>query len=67
MIKNKHLSQTELLERLEREGAFVSIYLVNGIKLQGVISGSDDYVIILKSTISHQMIYKHAISTIMST
>jgi len=41
----------------------VSIYLVNGIKLQGKIDSFDQYVIMLKNTVS-QMVYKHAISTI---
>ena len=41
----------------------MSIFLVNGIKLQGKIDSFDQYVIMLKNTIS-QMVYKHAISTI---
>jgi host factor-I protein len=41
----------------------VSIYLVNGIKLQGQIESFDQFVVLLKNTVS-QMIYKHAISTV---
>jgi len=41
----------------------VSIYLVNGIKLQGHIESFDQFVVLLKNAVS-QMIYKHAISTI---
>ncbi|MGH8549513.1 MAG: RNA chaperone Hfq, partial [Methylococcales bacterium] len=41
----------------------VSIYLINGIKLQGKIDSFDQYVVMLKNSIS-QMVYKHAISTI---
>jgi host factor-I protein len=41
----------------------VSIYLVNGIKLQGQIDSFDQFVVLLKNTVS-QMVYKHAISTI---
>jgi host factor-I protein len=41
----------------------VSIFLVNGIKLQGKVDSFDQYVIMLKNTVS-QMVYKHAISTI---
>jgi host factor-I protein len=41
----------------------VSIYLVNGIKLQGQVDSFDQYVILLKNTVT-QMVYKHAISTI---
>ncbi|MGO2462521.1 MAG: RNA chaperone Hfq, partial [Ewingella sp.] len=40
-----------------------SIYLVNGIKLQGQIESFDQFVILLKNTVS-QMVYKHAISTV---
>lgn len=55
--------QEPFLNILRKEGIQVSIYLVNGIKLQGEIESFDQYAIILKSTIS-QMVYKHAISTI---
>jgi len=41
----------------------VSIYLVNGIKLQGQIESFDQYVVLLKNTVT-QMVYKHAISTV---
>jgi len=48
---------------LRKEKIPVSIYLVNGIKLQGVIESFDQFVVLLKNTVS-QMVYKHAISTI---
>ena len=41
----------------------MSIYLVNGIKLQGNIDSFDQYVVLLRNTVT-QMVYKHAISTI---
>lgn len=41
----------------------VSVFLVNGIKLHGVIDAFDQYVVMLKSTVT-QMVYKHAISTV---
>jgi host factor-I protein len=41
----------------------VSIYLVNGIKLQGQIDSFDQFVVLLKNTVN-QMVYKHAISTV---
>ena len=41
----------------------VSIFLVNGIKLQGQVESFDQFVILLKNTVS-QMVYKHAISTV---
>src|SRR6188768_3593001 len=51
------------LNSLRKEKIPVSIYLVNGIKLQGVIESFDQFVVLLKNTVS-QMVYKHAISTI---
>lgn len=55
--------QDPFLNALRKEKIAVSIYLVNGIKLQGVVESFDQFVVILKNTIS-QMVYKHAISTI---
>lgn len=51
------------MNALRRERVPVSIYLVNGIKLQGQIESFDQFVILLKNTVS-QMVYKHAISTV---
>ncbi|WP_006788677.1 RNA chaperone Hfq [Thiorhodospira sibirica] len=55
--------QEPFLNTLRKERIPVSIYLVNGIKLQGQIDSFDQFVILLKNTVS-QMVYKHAISTI---
>lgn len=55
--------QSSFLNALRRERVPVSIYLVNGIKLQGQIESFDQFVILLKNTVS-QMVYKHAISTV---
>ncbi len=55
--------QDPYLNTLRKEKVPVSIYLVNGIKLQGHIESFDQFVILLKNNIS-QMVYKHAISTI---
>ena len=55
--------QDPYLNALRRERIPVSIYLVNGIKLQGQIESFDQFVILLKNTVS-QMVYKHAISTV---
>ena len=62
MSKGQNL-QDNFLNTLRKEHTPVSIFLVNGIKLQGKIDSFDQYVIMLKNTIS-QMVYKHAISTI---
>ena len=55
--------QDPFLNALRRENTAVSIYLVNGIKLQGQIDSFDQFVILLKNSVN-QMVYKHAISTI---
>ena len=55
--------QDPFLNVLRKERIPVSIFLVNGIKLQGQIESFDQFVILLKNTVN-QMIYKHAISTI---
>ncbi|HFD12430.1 MAG TPA: RNA chaperone Hfq [Crenotrichaceae bacterium] len=62
MSKGQNLQDT-FLNALRKERVPVSIFLVNGIKLQGQIDSFDQYVVMLKNTIS-QMVYKHAISTI---
>jgi host factor-I protein len=62
MSKGQNL-QDPFLNALRKEHIPVSIYLVNGIKLQGRIDSFDQYVVILKNSIN-QMVYKHAISTI---
>ena len=58
--------QEPFLNALRKEKIQVSIFLVNGIKLQGQVDSFDQYVIILKNTVN-QMVYKHAISTIVPT
>jgi host factor-I protein len=58
-----HSLQDPFLNALRRERVPVSIYLVNGIKLQGQIESFDQFVILLRNTVS-QMVYKHAISTV---
>lgn len=64
MSNNKgQMLQDPFLNALRREHIPVSIYLVNGIKLQGQVDSFDQYVILLKNTVT-QMVYKHAISTV---
>jgi host factor-I protein len=62
MAKGQSL-QDPFLNALRKEHVPVSIYLVNGIKLQGQIDSFDQFVVLLKNTVS-QMVYKHAISTV---
>ena len=64
MTTNKgQLLQDPFLNTLRKEHVPVSIYLVNGIKLQGHIESFDQYVVLLRNTVT-QMVYKHAISTV---
>ena len=63
MAKGQSL-QDPFLNALRKERIPVSIYLVNGIKLQGQVDSFDQFVVLLKNAVS-QMVYKHAISTIM--
>jgi host factor-I protein len=58
-----HSLQDPFLNALRKERVPVSIYLVNGIKLQGQIESFDQFVVLLRNNVS-QMIYKHAISTV---
>lgn len=62
MAKGQSL-QDPFLNALRKERIPVSIYLVNGIKLQGQIDSFDQFVVLLKNNVS-QMVYKHAISTV---
>ena len=55
--------QDPFLNLLRKEHVPVSVYLVNGIKLQGHVESFDQYVLLLRNTVT-QMVYKHAISTI---
>ncbi len=58
-----HSLQEPFLNVLRKEHIPVSVYLVNGIKLQGQIESFDQFVVLLKNSVI-QMIYKHAISTV---
>jgi len=55
--------QDPFLNTLRKERVPVSIFLVNGIKLQGQIESFDQFVVLLRNSVS-QMVYKHAISTV---
>lgn len=64
MSQNKGQAlQDPFLNLLRKEHIPVSVYLVNGIKLQGHVESFDQYVLLLRNTVT-QMVYKHAISTI---
>ena len=62
MEKNKNL-QDSFLNQIIKDNIPVSIYLLNGIKLQGQVQSFDQYVIVLSGS-TPQLIYKHSVSTI---
>jgi|TARA_B110000259_G_scaffold182319_1_gene225759 host factor-I protein len=62
MSKNTNL-QDSFLTQIIKDNISVSIYLLNGIKLQGQIKSFDQYVIVLSGT-TPQLIYKHSVSTV---
>ena len=63
IYERKFPLQDPFLNSLRKGRIPVSIYLVNGIKLQGQIESFDQYVVLLRNTVT-QMVYKHAISTV---
>ena len=64
MVENKAENlQDSFLNSLRKEKIPVVVYLTNGVRLKGVIKGFDNFVIVLKEA-SEQLIYKHAVSTI---
>ena len=56
--------QDAFLNQVRKEGILVTIYLVNGFQLRGAVKGFDNFTIILDSEGKQEMVYKHAVSTI---
>ena len=56
--------QDTFLAKTRRAGTLVTVFLMTGFQMHGVISGYDSFVVVLDSDGKQQMIYKHAISTI---
>ena len=56
--------QDNFLNTTRRDKQLVTVFLVNGFQLRGVVSGFDNFVVVLDSEGKQQMIYKHAISTL---
>lgn len=57
--------QDVFLNQLRKSKVSVTVFLVNGVKLQGIISGFDNFSILLRRDSHSQLVYKHAVSTIM--
>ena len=56
--------QEAILKEVKREKVPVTLFLMNGFQLRGVVTGYDSFVVMLVSDGKQQMIYKHAISTL---
>ncbi len=63
MNKNLNL-QDQFLNTARREGIVITVFLVNGYQIKGLVKGFDNYTLVLDSEEKQQLIYKHAISTI---
>jgi host factor-I protein len=62
--KNSINLQDVFLNYVRKEQIQITIYLINGYQLKGIVSGFDNYTIVLENDNKQQMVYKHAISTI---
>ena len=63
-MKTEYLQET-FLNQLRKEKLSVTVFLINGVKLQGIITWFDNFSILLKRDTHIQLVYKHSISTIM--
>ena len=64
-VEKKQNLQDTFLNRVRRSKTPLTIFLVNGVKLQGVVSWFDNFCVLLRRDGQSQLVYKHAISTIM--
>ncbi|MEC2078369.1 RNA chaperone Hfq [Metabacillus fastidiosus] len=55
--------QDQFLNQLRKDGAFVTVFLINGFQIRGQIKGFDNFTILLESEGKQQLIFKHAVST----
>ena len=62
--KNQNL-QDVFLNQLRKQKTPVTVFLVNGVKLQGIITWFDNFCVLLRRDGHSQLVYKHAISTVM--
>lgn len=65
MSEKKQNLQDTFLNHVRKDKIPVTIFLVNGVKLQGIVSWFDNFCVLLKRDGQSQLVYKHAISTIM--
>lgn len=65
MIERKQKLQDSFLNNVRKQKTSVTIFLMNGVKLQGVVARFDNFCVLLRRDGKFQLVYKHAISTIM--
>ncbi len=65
MSEKKQILQDQFLNEVRKQKAPVTVFLVNGVKLQGIITGFDNFCVLLRRDGHSQLVYKHAISTVM--
>ena len=65
MANEKQNVQDVLLNHVRKAKTPITVFLVNGVKLQGFISGFDNFCVLLRRDGHIQLVYKHAISTVM--
>ncbi|MAZ77452.1 MAG: RNA chaperone Hfq [Legionellaceae bacterium] len=66
-MTNKQVIQSNFLEALRKNQTPTSVFLTNGIQLRGLVHAFDPFVICLRNDNSFQLVYKHAVSTVMQT
>ena len=55
--------QDQILNQLRKENVYVTIFILNGFQLRGLIKGFDNFTVLIETEGKHQLVYKHAIST----
>jgi host factor-I protein len=63
MMKQSINIQDQFLNQLRKDGSFVTVFLLNGFQLRGLVKGFDNFTVLLETEGKQQLIYKHAIST----
>lgn len=63
-MRNEMNLQDAFLNSIRQQGQIVTVFLTNGFQLRGVVRGFDSFIVLLDTDGKQQMIYKHAISTI---
>lgn len=67
MTRSQINLQDTFLNQLRKDGQLITVFLVNGFQLRGVVKGFDNFTVVVETEGKQQMVYKHAISTIVPT